>query len=199
MIKFRIKKFLSIVAVFILISLLFSIYSIANAEMVTLDHSVWTTVIFVPYSGFSELSRQHFSYAAARWNSKLSWDPVICSLSSTHNLTNFTGGYGDGNDYVYRYNTGTNNYLMLTHYIYNPTTGELYEADINVNTYYRWANSGTGGRHDIWSAFIHEIGHVLGLGHQDDVPSVMASNLPKDTERRELYTYDINLVRKIYS
>lgn len=88
---------------------------------------------------------------------------------------------------------------MLTHYIYNPTTGELYEADINVNTYYRWANSGTGGRHDIWSAFIHEIGHVLGLGHQDDVPSVMASNLPKDTERRELYTYDINLVRKIYS
>lgn len=63
---------------------------------------------------------------------------------------------------------------MLTHYIYNPTTGELYEADINVNTYYRWANSGTGGRHDIWSAFIHEIGHVLGLGHQDDVPSVIA-------------------------
>ena len=103
-------------------------------------------VYFVPYSGFSELSRQHFSYAASRWNSKLPWDPVIYSLSSTHNLTNFTGG-----------------------------------------------------RHDIWSAFIHEIGHVLGLGHQDDVPSVMASNLPKDTERRELYTYDINLVRKIYS
>lgn len=117
MIKFRIKKFLSVVAVFILISLLFSIYSIANADMVTLDHSVWNTVIFIPYSGFSELSRQHFSYAASRWNSKLPWDPVICSLSFTHNLTNFTDGYGDGNDYVYRYNTGTNNYLMLTHYI----------------------------------------------------------------------------------
>lgn len=40
------------------------------------------------------------------------------------------------------------------------------------------------------SLFVHELGHVLGLKHKDDGPSVMATYLSSETVRNKLTDYD---------
>jgi hypothetical protein len=57
--------------------------------------------------------------------------------------------------------------LAATTFIVNTTTGEIVEADIFFNSAFQWstASAGDGGRFDIESIALHEIGHLLGLGH----------------------------------
>jgi hypothetical protein len=57
--------------------------------------------------------------------------------------------------------------LGATTFLLDATTGEIREADIFFNTRFNWsvANAGEAGRVDLESIAVHEIGHLLGLGH----------------------------------
>ena len=57
--------------------------------------------------------------------------------------------------------------LAATSFILDETTGEILEADIFFNTRFDWsvAPAGEPGRVDLESVALHEIGHLLGLGH----------------------------------
>ena len=57
--------------------------------------------------------------------------------------------------------------LGATTFLLDATTGEILEADIFFNTRFTWSVSPTGeaGRVDLESVAVHEIGHLLGLGH----------------------------------
>ena len=57
--------------------------------------------------------------------------------------------------------------LGATNFIFDITTGEIVESDIFFNTRFPWsvAESGEIGRQDLESIALHEIGHLLGLGH----------------------------------
>ena len=57
--------------------------------------------------------------------------------------------------------------LGLTSFILNPATAEILEAEVFFNTRFSWsvAPAGEPGRQDLESIALHEIGHLLGLGH----------------------------------
>lgn len=57
--------------------------------------------------------------------------------------------------------------LGATSFLLDSVTGEILEADVFFNTRFTWSVSPTGesGRVDLESVALHEIGHLLGLGH----------------------------------
>ena len=57
--------------------------------------------------------------------------------------------------------------LGATNFIIDTTTGEILESDIFFNSSFPWSTEAAGvtGRHDVQSIAVHEIGHLLGLGH----------------------------------
>ncbi len=57
--------------------------------------------------------------------------------------------------------------LGATSLLLDATTGEIIEADVFFNTRFNWSTAAAGeaGRVDLESVALHEIGHLLGLGH----------------------------------
>ena len=57
--------------------------------------------------------------------------------------------------------------LAATNFRIDTLTGEIIESDIFFNSTFLWSVEAAGvtGRHDLESIAVHEIGHLLGLGH----------------------------------
>ena len=57
--------------------------------------------------------------------------------------------------------------LAETSFLLDASTGQIIEADIFFNTRFTWSTAPAGeqGRVDLESVVLHEIGHLLGLGH----------------------------------
>ena len=57
--------------------------------------------------------------------------------------------------------------LGATSFLLDGTTGEILESDVFFNTHFNWsvAAAGEAGKNDLESVALHEIGHLLGLGH----------------------------------
>ena len=57
--------------------------------------------------------------------------------------------------------------LGATTFVVDVVSGEIVESDIFFNTTFPWstASGGEVGRYDLESIALHEIGHLLGLGH----------------------------------
>jgi hypothetical protein len=57
--------------------------------------------------------------------------------------------------------------LGATSFLFDAQTGDLIEADIFLNTRFTWSTAANGeaDRIDLESVVLHEVGHLLGLGH----------------------------------
>lgn len=64
--------------------------------------------------------------------------------------------------------------LALTTVNYDKETGEIWNADIEVNTSdYDFIQSEGGGEYDLLGVLTHEVGHFLGLAHTQDGQATM--------------------------
>lgn len=77
----------------------------------------------------------------------------------------------------------------------------IFEADLAVNTrhfQYSVESQPTPSEVDFESLMVHEIGHVLGLDHDDSQVTVMAEKLPSGVVRRDIPSGDVENLRCEY-
>jgi len=76
--------------------------------------------------------------------------------------------------------------LGRTTWWYYSSTGEIVEADMVLNTYYNWATGSVipADRFDVESVALHEFGHWLSLGHDNNPAAVMYPSLSPGAKKR---------------
>ena len=77
---------------------------------------------------------------------------------------------------------------------------QILETDVRVNDQdFDFAINATAGRViDVQALFTHELGHVLGLRHEDSISSVMKSSLEYGVQRDNLSSFDQKNVKCEY-
>jgi hypothetical protein len=94
------------------------------------------------------------------------------------------------------------NTLALTTVTYNPSTGELYDADMEINTKehrFTLSDPVAADGYDFGSAVTHEAGHFLGLAHSPDEHAAMFARYALGgTAMRNLGTDDVAGVCSAY-
>jgi hypothetical protein len=96
----------------------------------------------------------------------------------------------------------SNNTLALTTVTFNPETGEIYDADMEVNTHDQrvtLTDPVPPDGYDFASIVTHETGHFLGLAHSGDNRATMFANYtPGATAMRNLTADDVAGVCSVY-
>jgi hypothetical protein len=99
------------------------------------------------------------------------------------------------------YPSDLNNTLGLTTITFDPTTGEIYDADMELNATKPLTVTGTvpPDGYDFLSIITHETGHFLGLAHSgDDLATMYAHYIPGTTTMRNLTSDDTAGICSIY-
>lgn len=96
----------------------------------------------------------------------------------------------------------SSNTLALTTVTFNPETGEIYDADMEVNTFdtkVTLVDPVPPDGYDFASIATHEAGHFLGLAHSGDNRATMFANYtPGATAMRNLTSDDVAGVCSVY-
>ncbi|REJ78348.1 MAG: hypothetical protein DWQ47_02500 [Acidobacteria bacterium] len=71
--------------------------------------------------------------------------------------------------------------------------GRIIEADVVLNPYHPISTDGIFGAFDLESTVVHELGHVLGLGHSD----VLGASMNEVSARNGLYTIPFTTYRTL--
>lgn len=148
---------------------------------------------FIPYQGFGSTTVTHFNHACYPWNEASGFSLVSRSATTTHSKTAYPKK--DGMNAIYAVSDEDDYVAKCTWYY---SGNYVIEADINLNMKYQWANSAQSGRYDVWSVFMHEVGHAVGMGHSSSTSAVMYSVAKKNYTRRSLHTYDRQGIAALY-
>lgn len=127
-------------------------------------------------------------------------EPVPCKRSQYNkNGTNVNVVLFQDDDWKYRGIDGT---LAKTSVTYNDDTGEIYDADIEVNTANNTVtitDDPAEVEYDLQAILTHEVGHFIGIAHSPDPSAVMfASYSPGSTSQRELHPDDVDAICEVY-
>jgi Matrixin len=161
----------------------------------------------VPY----DTAAQFFAAAFAKWTGttcatggRVSIDtkdlgPVDCDLVQYSS--------DQGNQHVIIFHDDTwphegdaNTTLALTTMTFDPDTGEIYDADMELNSFDNdFTVTNTGVQFDLQSIVTHETGHFLGLAHSADMNAVMwPEYVAGTTTLRTLSPDDVAAICTVY-
>jgi hypothetical protein len=117
----------------------------------------------------------------------------------------YNGDQGNANVFMYRdegwpYENAEDT-LALTTITYNKETSEIYDADVEINSYdAELTTSDTQVMADLSSILTHEIGHFLGLSHSSDPNATMRPGYrPGRIDLRTLAEDDIAGICSVYA
>jgi hypothetical protein len=127
-------------------------------------------------------------------------DPVSCKKSEYNKeAPNLNVVLFQDDDWKYRGIDGT---LAKTSVTYNDETGEIYDADIEVNAANNTVTISDNPakiEYDLQAILTHEVGHFIGIAHSAESSAVMfASYSPGSISQRKLSPDDIDAVCAIY-
>lgn len=127
-------------------------------------------------------------------------EPIACKKSQYNKAApNVNVILFQDDDWKYRGIDGT---LAKTSVTYNDETGEIYDADIEVNTANNTVTISDDPakiQYDLQAIMTHEVGHFIGVAHSADPSAVMfASYSPGSTAQRTLTPDDVDAVCAIY-
>jgi MYXO-CTERM domain-containing protein len=161
----------------------------------------------------SELAGELVSQAFATWESAdcdggrphvfVQQQPDVVCAAPEYNV-DFNVARGNANVVMFRDDDwpypGLEDGLALTTVTYDTETGEIYDADIELNTFsFLFTTSDTHVYYDLLSTLQHETGHFLGIAHSDDVSAVMHAEPESGTTRhRELTADDVAAICDAY-
>ena len=123
---------------------------------------------FVTNAAGGGVSAQQMSDALRR--AFASWDAVETAEISTEfvGFTNARPNDEDGMTVIgFEERRDQDRTLGATSFVYDTVTGEILESEIFLNSAFSWsvAAGGDADRFDVESVLLHEVGHLLGLGH----------------------------------
>ncbi len=86
----------------------------------------------------------------------------------------------------------------------SPRTGMILDSDILINGQtYRFSTTNQPSTHDVQNIITHEVGHVLGLGHEispeDNESTMYAFAAPNEFNKTNLHVNDLEGVKEGYS
>lgn len=125
------------------------------------------------------------------------WAGVLCGVAfeerqsgpADFEIAWATGDHGDGSAF-----DGVGN--TLAHAFYPPPCGGGHAGKLHFDDAETWSLTGSGGTFDVETVALHEVGHLLGLGHSSVAGSVMFPTY--GGVRRSLTQDDVDGIRRLY-
>ena len=158
----------------------------------------------VPYATVTSRMGEAFkNWTADRVNNcETSWGVVFAGTFSSPAGTAAVSANDGSNNVIWlggaywRYSATT---LGLTTTTFVTATGQIVDADMELNNNLQWSDTGAADTYDYESMVLHEAGHFLGLDHTpNNALSVMFPTVQTGSTKRLLWTTDTGDVCTVY-
>ncbi|KAJ6875703.1 metalloendoproteinase 5-MMP-like [Populus alba x Populus x berolinensis] len=151
------------------------------------------TYVFSPENQLSDEVKAVFSRAFDRWSTviPLNFSQTDSVYTADIRIAFFSGDHGDGEPF--------DGVLGTLAHAFSPQNGRLHLDDDE-----HWVMTGDvrtsklTSAVDLESVAVHEIGHLLGLGHSSVEESIMYPSISSRTRKVELATDDIEGIQTLY-